>query len=63
MADLRYLVSSAFDAMQHGPPLFLNYTTDQVRRHQRRKVAEEIIIPAFLAQSDQTDASLSPRGI
>jgi hypothetical protein len=34
MADLRYWVSGALDAMQHCPG-FLNYTTDRVRQHQR----------------------------
>src|SRR5580704_1307093 len=34
MADLRYLVSGAFDSMQHSSR-FRNYTTDRVRRHPR----------------------------
>src|SRR3982074_470166 len=54
-----YLVSGAFASMQHSPH-FLNYTTDRVRRHQRLKVAEEIIIPALLRDRTRQTPSPSP---
>jgi hypothetical protein len=58
MADLHCWVSGALNAMQRSPR-FLNYTTDRSRRHQRLKIAEEIIIPALLRDRTRQTRSLS----